>query len=179
MDLELLTPHADQSAYFHKLCRVIIGQQLAGKAAAAIFSKFELFIGTSVTPGRILNYSAADYRSLGLSWAKAKYILDLAGKVDSGLVQLNKLSGLPDSEVIAELVKVKGIGPWTAEMFLIFTLGREDVFSFGDLGLRRGFQKLYHLHDHQVSSRLKRISPRWSPFKSYASLALWDAADQI
>ncbi len=178
MDLTPLTPRINPKSFFRHLCHEIIGQQLASQAADAIVARFlSAFPGGLVTPARVMALSESDLRYLGMSWAKARYVRDLAQKVAGHEVVLTKLPGLTDAEVITDLVKVKGIGPWTAEMFLIFTLGREDIFSFGDLGLTPGFQQLYHLPDSEVLPKLKRLSPLWSPYRSYASLALWHAKD--
>jgi DNA-3-methyladenine glycosylase II len=129
------------------------------------------------TPRHVLKLKDQALRDVGLSWAKASYIKNLAEKVNNQEVRLEKLSKLDDEAVIAELVKVKGIGPWTAEMFLMFSLGREDVFSHGDLGLRNGLVKLYQLRKPPTIERANRIVNRWSPYKSYGSLALWHSLD--
>jgi DNA-3-methyladenine glycosylase II len=163
--------------YFAKLCREIISQQLAGKAARAIIGRFEALFGGRVTPARVLARSETELRVIGMSWAKARYVRDLANKVQAKDVRLGKLHDLPDEAVIAELTKVKGVGRWTAEMFLIFTLAREDIFSFGDLGLRKGFIRLYPLKRVHTKKAMERITGTWKPYRSYASLALWHALD--
>ena len=120
----------DESKYFYDLCRTIVGQQLAGKAANAIFARFEkLFLG--VTPENVLSAEPELLRNSGLSWAKVRSVQDLASKVLNGDLRLADLSSLDNEELITELTKVKGIGRWTAEMFLMFRLGRDDVFSLG------------------------------------------------
>lgn len=161
--------------YFYHLTRNIVGQQLAGKAAAAIFARFETLAG-SVAPEKIVAIPDQSLRDAGLSWAKAKYIKDLAAKVISGEVALTDLDRLDDESVIEELTKVKGIGRWTAEMFLLFTLQRPDIFSHGDLGLRNGFIKLYGIADPS-REEIERVVSRWSPFRSYGSIALWHYLD--
>jgi DNA-3-methyladenine glycosylase II len=177
MDLSPRVPIVDTSKYFHKLCRDIIGQQLAGKAADAIFNRFENFLDHAVSPEKVLENTDTDLRNVGLSWAKVRSVIDLSQKVMSREVALEKLPAMTDNEVIQELIKVKGIGTWTAEMFLIFTLGREDVFSFGDLGLKKGFKKLYQVGDKNLLDVLTNKMKIWSPYRSYASLALWHSLD--
>jgi len=166
--------HSDD--HFFNLTREIVSQQLAGKAASAIFARFEKLIGSKFTPEHVLKFSDQAFRDVGLSWAKAKYIKDLAAKVKEGTIKLTSLAELADEEVITELTKVKGIGRWTAEMFLLFTLHRENIFSHGDLGLRNGIAKLYGLKKPSETA-IKRIVSRWSPFKSYGSIALWHHLD--
>jgi DNA-3-methyladenine glycosylase II len=168
----------DPLIYFQKLCDDIVSQQLAGSAATSIFNRFINLMPTKkFTPRHVLKLKDQALRDVGLSWAKASYIKNLAEKVNNQEVRLEKLSKLDDEAVIAELVKVKGIGPWTAEMFLMFSLGREDVFSHGDLGLRNGLVKLYQLRKPPTIERANRIVNRWSPYKSYGSLALWHSLD--
>lgn len=160
--------------YFHSLCHEIIGQQLSGKVADVIGDRFEkLFPRRRVTPKGALKFSEKRLRRTGMSWSKARFIRDLAQNIVSKSVQLDQLDQLSDDAVIAQLTKVKGIGPWTAEMFLMFTLGREDVFSFGDLGLRRAIQKLYNLKKEPTLKQLQKITPKWSPYRSWAARTLW------
>ncbi len=159
--------------YFMDLVESIVSQQLSGKAADTIFGRFKaLFPKGKVTPQSVLKLEDEKIRDAGLSYAKIKYIKDLATKVVSGQVDLGKLKDLADEEVIVELVKVKGIGKWTAEMFLMFTLGRPDVFSHGDLGLNTAIKRIYGLKSYDVRSAEKIVS-KWSPYKSTASRILW------
>ncbi|MBI4065212.1 DNA-3-methyladenine glycosylase 2 family protein [Candidatus Gottesmanbacteria bacterium] len=165
--------------YFVCLCREIIGQQLAGKAADAIYRRFlKLFPKGSVTPKRTLKISDDKIRKIGLSWAKVTYIKDLAKKVFDGALNLRRLPSLSDDEVIKELVKVKGIGPWTAEMFLMFTLGREDIFSYGDLGLRKAIQKLYGFKKEPTMRQMEKIVNTWKPYRTYAARLLWKSLEK-
>lgn len=177
---EWFTPREKKKSklgYFSALCREIIGQQLAGKAAQAIIGRFvNLFEGKRVTPEKVLAFEDRVLRETGMSWAKARYIKDLSQKTVRGEIELEKLYELPDKMVIDELIKVKGIGPWTAEMLLIFSLGREDVFSFGDLGLRRGFEYLYEIKA-PTEAKIKKIVDVWTPYKTYGSIALWHSLD--
>ena len=109
-----------------------------------------------------------------MSWAKVKYIKDLSAKVSSGAINLHTSKYDSDAEIILKLTQVKGIGQWTAEMFLIFTLGREDVFSHGDLGLRKAIKNLYKV---ETPDEIIAIVDKWSPYKTYGSLALWHSLD--
>lgn len=178
MEIGPLAKIKKKKEHFEELCRTIIAQQLAGKAAKAIVARFyELFDGKKATPDRVLAISEQKLRGVGMSWAKARYTRDLAQKVKDGQVVLENLHKLSEEEVIEELTKVKGIGNWTAEMFLIFTLGKEDIFSHGDLGLRNGIKKLYGFKDKPSEKQINKIVDKWSPYKSYASLALWRIVD--
>ena len=166
--------------YFLSLCREIITQQLAGGAARAIFGRFEkLFVDEEITPEKILSLPDQIIRDTGASWAKVKYIKSLAQCVVSKAIHLNKLDELSDAEVIGELIKVKGIGPWTAEMFLMFSLGREDVFSYGDLGFRHALQKLYKFKKEPTIKQMEKITSKWSPYRTYAALLLWNSIDTV
>jgi DNA-3-methyladenine glycosylase II len=165
--------------YFAALTEDIVNQQLSGKAADSIFTRFKnLFPKKVISPEHILKLNDQKIRDIGMSWGKVKYVKDLAAKVLDKTVQLDIIEKLPDEEVMRELVKVKGIGPWTAEMFLIFTLKREDVFSFGDLGLNKAIIKIYRLKTPS-RTRLEKIIKPWSPYKSFASLTLWNSLDNV
>ncbi len=177
ISIEVVTPRKP-SEYLVSLCREIIGQQLSGKVADVIFSRFEkLFSGKKITPQTVLKCSEEILRSIGMSWAKARFIRDLAQKVVDQSVQLAHLDQLSDDEVVKELTNVKGIGPWTAEMFLMFTLGREDVFSFGDLGLAKAIQKLYNLKKKPTRKQLEKITKKWSPYRTHAARILWESLE--
>ena len=116
-------------------------------------------------------------RDTGMSWAKTKYVKNIAEAYLKKSVQFDELHKLPDSEIIIQLTSIKGVGNWTAEMFLIFTLGREDVFSFGDLGLSKGFSRLY-LIDNPTQDQIEKVVSKWIPFRSYGSIALWHSLDK-
>ena len=170
-ELEDIAPQRP-SEYFNSLCREIIAQQVASGAARAIWGRFSnLFPQKKAKPNYVVTIQAEELRKCGLSWRKVQYIKDLAEKVTTKEVVLSKLSSLSDKEVIAELTKIKGIGPWTADMFLMFSLGREDVFSFGDLGLKNAMKKLYG------QKKQEPIVARWSPYRSWASRILWKLVD--
>lgn len=163
--------------YFMSLCREIIGQQLSGKVADVILHRFKsAFTKKTPTPRKVLKVSDQKLRDIGMSWAKVSYVKDLAQKTLKKEVGLHVLDRLDDQEVMVELTKIKGIGPWTAEMFLIFTLRRENVFSHGDLGLRKGIQKLYRL-ENPTQEKIEKIIGPWSPYKSYGSIALWHSLE--
>ena len=171
-----ITPRKPRE-YFASLCSEIINQQLASKAASAIEGRFvALFPRRVVTIKHTLSLTEKTLRNVGMSFAKARFIKDLAQKVTQKEVQLDKLQDSEDTTAIQELTKIKGIGPWTAEMFLIFTLGRPDIFSFGDLGLRRAIEKLYQLSDPS-REELETITIKWSPYRSFASRILWKVVD--
>lgn len=163
--------------YFFKLCREIIAQQLAGKAADAIIGRFRGLFPEGLTPQAVLKIPDQAVRDAGLSWAKVRYVKDLAQKVSERAIHLGKLASLDDESVVKELVKVKGIGRWTAEMFLMFTLGRENVFSHGDLGLYKAIRRLYGLKVKPTVAEVEKIITPWTPYKTYASLALWSVFD--
>lgn len=165
--------------YFSDLCESITNQQLSGKAAATIWGRFVgLMEKGNVTPLHVLKVPEEKIRGAGMSWAKARYVRDLALKVKSKLVKLDQLDQLSDEEVIIELVKVKGIGSWTAEMFLMFTLGRENIFSYGDLGLRNGIKKVYNL-DNPTKDQIEMLAKKWSPYKTYACRILWKSLEVL
>ena len=160
------------------LCREIAGQQLAGRAADAIFNRFvNLFPNKEVNALKILKIPEQTLRKSGMSWAKVRAIKDLALKTKNKEVVLEKLGKIEDKDVILELTKVKGIGTWTAEMFLMFSLGREDVYSFKDLGLRKAIEKAYKIND-LTEVKANEISLRWSPFRTYACQILWRSLER-
>ncbi len=164
--------------YFADLCESIVNQQLSGKAAATIWGRFVLLLPQKkVTPENVLKIADQKMRDAGMSWAKARYVKDLAQKVKDKLVKLDQLDKLEDSQVIAELVKVKGIGAWTAEMFLMFTLGRPDIFSHGDLGLHNAICNIYGL-DNPTREQVEALCVRWSPYRSIACRILWRSLEK-
>ena len=131
--------------HFAELARSICYQQLAGRAAAAIHGRFAALFDGPPTPEAVLALSMEELRSVGLSGSKAASITDLAEKVDAGLVELDRMNRLSDDDVVRELILVRGIGEWTAHMFLMFQLGRLDVWPTGDYGVRSGYSKMYGL----------------------------------
>ena len=164
--------------YFHSLCCEIIGQQLAKNAASAIFGRFKkLFASERITPEETIKLTEEIIRNVGTSWSKVRSIKDLAQKIVDGNLNLEDLRRLDDSLVVKNLTKVKGIGPWTAQMFLMFTLGREDIFSHGDLGLKKAMVKLYSLNENAAEDEIEEITKKWSPYRTYACQMLWKYSD--
>lgn len=163
--------------YFFRLCRSIIGQQLSGASAEAIFNRFKKMYPQGAKPELILKTPDNQFRSIGMSGGKTKYLKNLARAIIDNKDFLINLDPLSNEEVVVELIKIKGIGPWTAEMFLMFTLGREDVFSHGDLGLRNGLKKIYGFKKDPSLRTVERIIKKWSPYKTYASLILWESLE--
>lgn len=160
--------------YFFRLCKEIICQQLSNKAGDAIFNRFQkLFPAGLVQPLDILSISHDRLRATGMSNAKARYVRNLAEEIIHGTSQIFHLDAMYDEEIIKDLTKVKGIGPWTAEMFLMFVLGREDVFSYGDLGLKKGIMKIYGFKKEPTKKQIEKIITKWIPYRTYASLILW------
>lgn len=165
-------------SYFHNLCRSICSQQLSTKSAAAIFKRFkELFKDGDINPSDLLKMSEEKLRGAGLSRTKITYMKDLASKVMSKEIKFEKFLQMKDEEIILELTKVKGIGVWTVEMFLMSTLGREDIFSYGDLGLRKAIQKLYRLENLPTKLEMEGLVIKWSPYRSYAAKILWKSLE--
>jgi DNA-3-methyladenine glycosylase II len=158
------------------LLRAIVGQQLSTKAARTIYGRvLELFDGRTPTPEQLLGADEADLRAAGLSGRKVEYIRDLAAHVLDGELELDRLDSLSDEEVIEEIVAVRGLGVWTAEMFLIFHLERPDVLSGGDLGIRKAVQIEYELDQMPTPTQVVEIGERWRPHRSLASLYLWES----
>lgn len=174
--LEILTlRHTDD--YLVALCDEIISQQLSIKVADVIFERFrKLFPGNKITARKILSLTDEQLRATGISYAKIRYIKDLADKVVKKELNFEQLHTMSNEGVIIELTKVKGIGNWTAEMFLMFTLGREDIFSHGDLGLKNAIKKLYKL-ENPTKEEIERITEKWSPYKTYACRILWKSLE--
>lgn len=162
--------------YFNRLIESIISQQLSVKAADTIAARFYILVG-EVTPENVLALETEKIRSVGISYSKISYIKDLAEKVQSKKINLDTLEQLENDEIINELILVKGIGKWTAEMFLMFTLGRPDVFSYGDLGLKNAIKKLYRLRTHPSEKRAMQISNSWKPYRTLACRFLWASLD--
>ena len=169
-------PHTD---YYRELVESIISQQLSTKAAATITKRFVDSFEHFPEPREILDRDFEQLRSVGLSGQKANYIRDLAGKVLDGSVQFDHLDTLPNSDIIAELTAVKGIGEWTVHMFLIFCMGRFDVLATGDLGVRNGIAKLYSLDQPPSPADMMAISDRnnWHPYESIACWYVWQSLD--
>jgi DNA-3-methyladenine glycosylase II len=156
------------------LLRAIVGQQLSTRAAESIFKRLlAMFDGNGPTPQQLIAADPDALRSAGLSRAKVAYLRDLAERVEDGELRLELLKELPDEEVSAQLTAVKGIGKWTADMFLMFNLGRPDVLPVGDLGIRNAMERLYDLPPKPGAAELIPIAEPWRPYRSLASLYLW------
>ena len=160
------------------LLRSIVGQQLSTKAARTIYERLTgLFDGEAPSPRALLEADPEALRAAGLSRAKVAYLRDLAERVEDGDLELERLTELPDEEVFEQLTAVKGLGRWTADMFLIFHLGRPDVLPVGDLGIRRAAQRAYGLDELPSPAELERIAEPWRPWRSLACLYLWRSLD--
>jgi DNA-3-methyladenine glycosylase II len=159
---------------YEAIARAIVGQQLSTKAAASIWGKLvDAFGGSMPEPGELLAADEAVLRDAGLSRAKVGFLRDLATRIAEGELDLKQLPELSDEDVIAELIQIHGVGRWTAEMFLIFHLGRPDVVSTGDLGIRRAVQIEYGLDELPAPAELERIAEPWRPHRTLACLYLW------
>lgn len=160
---------------FASLARAIVFQQLATRAAAAIHRRFVEAIGGDVTPAAILATAPEALRGSGLSTAKAASLLDLAAKVADGTVPLEGIEALADDEIVTRLTAVRGIGPWTAEMFLLFELRRPDVWPVADLGVRHGWSLIHGLPETIKPKALDAEGERFRPFRSVLALYCWHA----
>jgi len=172
---ELVLP--TQKQYFRILCRAIISQQISNAAAAAVNRRFEaLFVGIP-TAKKVQETKPALIKAAGLSQKKVEYIKDLADHFLSRKITPRKFHSMSDEEIIEELVDVRGIGRWTAEMFIMFSLGREDVFSYGDIGLLNNVYALYFGGEKVPKKSVEEVVDKWAPYRSIASLYLWKATD--
>jgi DNA-3-methyladenine glycosylase II len=167
--------HRDPS--FDMLVRSIVYQQLSGKVAAVIFGRLLAAVKGDLTPRRVLRLPHERMRALGLSNQKATYIRDLAERTKSGEVDFAALPGMSDEQVIETLTRVKGIGVWTAQMFLIFALKRMDVLPVGDLGVRSAIKKAYGLAELPKPVDMEELARAWRPYCSVASWYLWRSLD--
>lgn len=165
--------------HFAVLVESIISQQLATRAAETIFKRFKDLYPAFPTAPEIIATKKSVLRSAGLSSMKADYLKDLASKIDQGMVRLDTLSKMNDGEVVAHLTQVKGIGRWTAEMFLIFSLGRPDVLPVNDLGLQKGVQKAFCLQQLPKPGEVERLGMRWRPYRSIATWYLWKSLQKF
>jgi DNA-3-methyladenine glycosylase II len=164
--------------YFFALSRSIIGQQLSTKAARTILGRVINLLGGKMTPERILSVKDEELRSMGVSYSKIKYLKNLSKVVDNDILNLKNLEKFENEDVVSILTEVNGIGKWTAEMFLIFSLGRTDIFSLSDVGLQRSVMNLYKISEKPSKKQLAQISSKWKPYRTFASLYLWEAIDR-
>jgi DNA-3-methyladenine glycosylase II len=162
---------------FRALVRSIVFQQLHGKAARTIFDRLQNKAGGEITPESILKLRPAQMRSVGLSKQKLTYIRDLARKTRDGLVEFDKFPQMSDEQVIAELTNVKGIGQWTAHMFLMFALRRPNILPTGDYGVRSAMRKAYGIKVMPKPRTMERIAKCWHPYCSIASWYMWRSLD--
>ncbi len=163
-----------EDGYYESIVGAIIFQQLAGKAAQAILNRFKaLYKGNIPTPKKFLATPDSKLRSAGLSPQKISYLKDLCTRLENRTLNLKHLEDLEDDEVVHELDEVRGIGRWTAEMFLMFSLGRTNVLPVDDLGLRKAAQRLYGLEELPDHDQFEELSKAWHPYRSIATLYLW------
>lgn len=159
---------------FQTLCRTIVGQQLSTKAAQTIWERFlSVKSGQSLKPTDVLRHSDEALRLFGLSFSKCAFVKDLATKFDDRALTTKKLLGWNDDEIRERLLAVKGIGPWSVDMFLIFALGRMDVLPVGDLGIQKGMQKFFKLKEKPNAKLMEELAEPWRPYRSIASWYMW------
>ena len=170
-------PPEDVDGHFAALVRSVLYQQLAGKAAAAIHSRVQAAAGESVTPAAMLALGPEGLRGLGLSGAKAATIVGMARAIDSGALDLARVAVLPDAEVITALSALRGIGPWTAQMFLMFRLGRLDIWPVGDYGVRKGYAIAWGLEGPPTPKELDLLGERYRPWRSVVAWYCWRAVE--
>ena len=165
--------------YYESLVRSIIYQQLSGKAASIIYKRFlDLFVfDIYPKPKDVLAVSIETLRSSGLSYQKVNYIRDLSEKWQDETINLTDIDSMTDEEISSELIKVKGIGQWTADMFLMFTLGRPDVFPFGDLGIQKGVMIITNMNRLPTQKEMERKTKKWQPYRTVAAWYLWKLVD--
>jgi DNA-3-methyladenine glycosylase II len=171
-------PH--KGGAFQSLAEAIIYQQLSGKAAATILKRFiALFPGNRFpAPADVLQIKTEKLRSAGLSGQKASYLKDLAQKFTDGTISPTKFRIMTDDEIIAHVTAVRGIGEWTAHMFLMFTLARPDVLATGDLGIQKGFKKLFNLKTLPAPEHMRTLAKLWSGHRTVACMYLWRLVDE-
>jgi DNA-3-methyladenine glycosylase II len=183
---KLLTGHEPFKLKFHKniclrLCASIMSQQLSTKVAKVIYNRFlELYGGEEPTPEQIVATPFDKLRAIGLSNAKTQYVLNVAQFAIDNKLDDKKLKKMSNEEIIELLTQIKGVGKWTVEMLLMFTLGREDVFAVDDYGIQVAMKKLYKLDDSNkkdFKKKMLKLSGKWSPYRTYACLHLWSWKD--
>jgi DNA-3-methyladenine glycosylase II len=173
------SPRVPDGDSFNTLARAIVFQQLAGRAAQAIHGRFVALYAGRPTADAILRTSAEDLRSVGLSGAKTASLYDLAAKTSDGTVPLEQLDDLSDAEIVERLSRVRGIGRWTAEMFLIFHLRRLDVWPVDDFGVRKGYAAIHNLAEPPTPKALMPLGEIYRPYRSVAAWYCWRAVDTV
>jgi 3-methyladenine DNA glycosylase/8-oxoguanine DNA glycosylase len=167
-------------SHFEAVARSIVFQQLSGKAAGTIHGRFHgLYGGRAPLPSELATTSDEQLRSVGLSRQKSAYLKDLGARVTSGELPIETLHELTDDEIVAALTQVKGIGRWTAQIFMMFRLGRPDVLPDLDLGIQKGIQRAYRLRKLPGPDRVKKIGAKWAPYRTVASWYLWRYLDTV
>ena len=164
---------------YESLVEAIITQQLSGKAADSISKRFREIYGRFPKPADVVKTPHSKLRAAGLSGMKASYIKDLSRKIEKKELRIGALKNMTDDDVIEQLTRVRGIGRWTAEMFLIFSLGRLDVLPVGDLGLRKGVQRLYSLSELPEKDEIENIAEGWRPYRTVATWYIWKSLSQF
>ena len=164
--------------YFYALAHSIIGQQLSSKATNTIWSRVVELLEEDIKPEKLIKIESELLRKVGVSYSKIQSLKNLSKFFIDRHVQDKYFECMDANQVIETLTAVKGIGVWTAEMFLIFSLGYEDVFSVNDVGLQRAIKWLYNLNEKPNKEKIKQISSRWNPYRTYASLYLWEAINR-
>jgi len=168
---------AQRADHFSALVRAITGQQLSTKAASTIYARLAALMPGGVSPASLSTLTDEQMRAVGMSRQKIAYFRDLCDKALSGVVALDSLESLTDDEVIATLTKVKGIGRWSAEMFLMFRLHRPDALPVDDLGIVNAVKNVYRLRKRPTADRIRKIGDAWRPYRSVASWYLWRSLD--
>ena len=163
---------------FTTLARSIVGQQISVKAAQTVWDRFAL-LPRKITPANVLKLKVDDMRAAGLSARKVEYLVDLAVNFDAGAVHVKSWDGMDDEAIIAELVAIRGIGRWTAEMFLIFHLMRPDVLPLDDVGLINGISQNYFSGEPVSRSDAREVADAWSPYRSVATWYIWRSLDPV
>jgi DNA-3-methyladenine glycosylase II len=162
---------------FHSLAEAIVYQQLNGKAAVTIFKRFTALAGEPVTPEGILRLSPEKMRAVGLSKQKSSYLFDMAERAIRGQLDFTRLAEMTDEEVVTHLTQVKGVGVWTAHMFLMFTLKRPNVLPTGDFGVQMAIKKHYHKRKLPKPLQMEKVAKCWEPYRSIACWYLWRSLD--
>ena len=168
---------AQRADHFSALVRAITGQQLSTKAASTIYARLAALMAGGVTPAALSTLTVEQMRAVGMSRQKIAYFRDLCEKALTGAVPLDSLDSMTDDEVIAALTQVKGIGRWSAEMFLMFRLHRPDVLPVDDLGIVNAVKNVYGLRKRPTADRIRKIGEAWRPYRSVASWYLWRTLD--
>ena len=164
--------------YFQSLMHSIVFQQLSGKVANIIYQRLiDLLPGSRITPKKILILSNDSMRRAGLSLQKINYIKNLANYFDNNIFNSSKVEKMSNEEISLELIKIKGIGQWTVDMFLMFSLNRSDVMPYSDLGIQKGMKIVFDLKDLPKKNEMKFFSEKWKPYRTIACWYLWKIAD--